>query len=148
MKDAIEKFFSSPAYAVVGVSTNRKKFGTTVYRMMKDRQFMVYPVNPNHDVVDGERCFATVNDLPEDVQSVVTVVPPAVAEAVLIDCVRKGIQAVWMQPGSDSADAIDIAKRYNLAIVHGQCIIMFLEPVKSFHTFHRWVNRLVGAYPK
>jgi uncharacterized protein len=147
MKDAIEKFFSSTAYAVIGVSTNRRKFGTTVFRMMKERQFVVYPVNPNHDVVEGERCFATVNELPEDVQSVVIVVPPAVAEGVLIDCVRKGIRVVWMQPGSESADAIDLAKKYNIAVVHGQCIIMFLEPVKSFHTFHRWVNRLVGSYP-
>jgi len=48
MKHAIDTFFSSPAYAVVGVSRNRKKLGK-VFRSMKERSFQVYPVNPGLD---------------------------------------------------------------------------------------------------
>ena len=147
MKDEINKFFSSPAYAVVGASEDRKKFGNRVFQFMKAREFVVYPVNPGHDTVEGATCFATVMELPDDVKSVITVVPPKVTEHVLEDCIRKGIQGVWMQPGSESKDAIALAGKYGISVVHRECVMMFLEPVRSFHALHRWVKKLTGNYP-
>jgi hypothetical protein len=32
--------------------------------------------------------------------------------------------------------------------VDGQCILMFLEPVKSIHKVNRWINKVVGTYPR
>jgi len=148
MKHAIDTFFSSPAYAVVGVSRNRRKFGNIIYRSMKERSFQVYPVNPGIDSVEGKKSFPSVIDLPDGVESVVTVVHPEATELVVMDCVRKGIKAIWMQLGSESSEAIKIANDYDIALVHGKCIIMFLEPVKSFHAVHRAITRLVGTYPR
>ncbi len=65
MRDAINTFFSSSAYAVVGVSTNRRKFGNIVYRNMLKRKIPVYPVNPKLAVVEDRKCFSSVLDLPD-----------------------------------------------------------------------------------
>jgi uncharacterized protein len=148
MKGEIEKFFSSPAYAVVGASEDRKKFGNRVFQSMKEREFIVYPVNPKRAAVEGSKCFSTVNDLPDEVKSVITVVPPKVTEEVLVDCIRKGISSVWMQPGSESKDAIELAGKYGISVVHRECVMMFIEPVRSFHSLHRWVKKFTGTYPK
>ncbi len=147
MKEIIEKFFESPAYAVIGVSTDRRKFGNQVFRSMKERKFEVYPVNPGHATVEGEKCFSSVKELPDTVQSVVTVVPPGVTEKVLVECAQKGIRVVWMQPGSESKAALDFAGRNNMGTVSRECILMFLEPVKSFHSLHRMLKKLLGRYP-
>jgi len=147
LRETISRFYSSKAFAVVGVSTNKRKFGNIVYRAMKERGFTVYPVHPTLPDVEGETCFHSVMDLPEQVKSIVTVVPPKVTEVVVSDCVRKGIRTVWMQQGSESDDAIDIARKYDIAVVHGQCLLMFLEPVGSVHAVHRWFKKMVGAYP-
>jgi len=147
MKQAIDKFFSSGAYAIVGVSTDTKKFGNAAFRAMKEKGFTVFPVNPKRDLIGEDPCFASVLDLPDEVKAVVTVVPPAETEKVIHDCVKKGITAVWMQKGSESQKAIREAEESGIAVVHGQCIVMFLEPVEGFHSFHRWFTRLVGAYP-
>jgi uncharacterized protein len=145
---AIEKFFSAKAYAVIGVSEDRKKFGNIVYRTMKQKEFIVYPVNPKLSEVEKDRCYSSLHDLPDDVKSVVAVVPPSVTERVLIDCVKKGITSVWMQPGAESYKAIEYAKQSNLAVIHRECILMYLEPVESFHALHRWIKKLLGVYPK
>jgi uncharacterized protein len=147
MKEAIDKFFLSSAYAVVGASEDRKKFGNRVFQFMKEREFVVYPVNPKRQAVEGSKCFSTVNDLPDDVKSVITVVPPNVTEQVLEDCIRKGIRSVWMQPGSESKDAIELAGKYGISVVHRECVMMFLEPVRSFHALHRWMKKLTGTFP-
>ncbi len=147
MKQAIEKFFSSEAYAVVGVSASRHKFGNTVFRAMRERELIVYPVNPRLPFVEDRVCYKSVSDLPDEVQSVIVVVPPKVAEQVVAECKWKGIQNIWLQPGAQSREAIAYANENELNIIHGECVLMFLEPVKSFHALHRWMKKVVGKYP-
>jgi len=144
----IETFFSSSAYAVIGVSEDRKKFGNIVYRMMKEKKFTVYPVNPNLETVEGDRCYVSLADLPADVKSIVTVVPPQVTEKIVDDSIKKGIAGIWIQPGSESIAVVDRAKGAGLRVIHHQCILMFLEPLESFHALHRWLKKLLGTYPK
>lgn len=143
----IEAFFECPAYAVIGVSANRKKFGNVVFRLMGDKQFTVHPVHPTLDTVEGKRCYHTVADLPEEVKAVVTVVPPAATEDVVRECLARGIRHFWMQPGSESPAAVSAARKAGATVVERECILMFLEPVESVHALHRWLKKLVGTYP-
>jgi predicted CoA-binding protein len=141
-REAIEKFFSAEAYAVVGVSANRHKFGNVVFRAMREREFTVYPVNPRLSFVEDRICYKSVSDLPDEVLSVVIVIPPEAAEQVVAECKWKGIENVWLQPGAQSRQAIAYAKENDLNVIHGECVLMYLEPVESFHALHRWVKKL------
>jgi len=147
MKTSIERFFSSPAYAVVGVSRTPRKFGSMVFREMKKRGFVVHPVTPHMEALEGERCYASVSDLPEDVQSVVVVVHPEEAERVVAACKAKGVRNIWLQQGAESDKVIAYAQENGLNLIYGSCVLMFLEPVKSFHAFHRWIAKVAGRYP-
>lgn len=147
MRAKINKFFKAETYAVVGVSSNRRKFGNVVYRALKDHGFTVYPVNPKLTEIDGDKCYPSVLELPYNVHAVVTVVPPEVTTATVVDCARTNIRSIWMQQGSESKEAIEKAEYHGIDVIHGQCVLMFLEPVKSLHKVHRWVNKVVGAYP-
>ena len=145
---AIEKFFSATAYAVIGASEDRKKFGNIVFRSMKERGMVVYPVNPYRESVEGCRCYASIRDLPDGVSSVVTLTHPAATESIIHDIAKKKIDSLWMQPGSDSKIARDEAEANGITVLCGQCILMFLEPVASVHSVHRFINKMVGAYPR
>ena len=147
MKESIGKFFSSEAYAVVGVSRNKHKFGNSAFRAMKNHNLMVYPVNPHLITLEGVTCFVSVRDLPDEVKSVVIVVHPEDAEQVVAECKWKGIENIWLQQGAESNEAIAYAHENEMNLIHGQCVLMFLEPVQSFHALHRWVNKLTGTYP-
>ncbi len=147
-RETIDAFFTSEAFAVVGVSGDQKKFGNIVYRTMKEKEAVVYPVHPSSEKVEGDTCYANVSALPAGVHSVVTVVPPAITTAVVKECAAKGITHVWMQPGSESPEAIAGAEKAGIKVISGECILMFIEPVESFHAFHRFVKKVVGRYPK
>ena len=58
-----------------------------------------------------------------------------------------GVKNIWMQQGSESENAIEFCNKNEINVIHGECILMFAEPVKSIHSFHRWVNKLIGKYP-
>ena len=147
-RETVDAFFGSDAYAVIGVSADRKKFGNIVYRTMKEKKAVVYPVHPALESVDGDACFKNVASLPAAVRSVITVVPPAITASVVTECAAKGITHVWMQPGSESDAAIAVAEKAGITVIAGECILMFLEPVESIHAFHRFVNKIVGKLPK
>ncbi|MEO8168267.1 MAG: CoA-binding protein [bacterium] len=142
MRELFQRFFSSPAYAVVGASENRTKYGNIVYRYLRDKQFTVYPVNPNHSTVEGDTCYANVADLPADVQSVVFVVPPVRTERIVRECAAKGITSVWMQPGAESMDAIEYAQKHNMTAIYDACVMVVLSPLPAFSELHSWLKKI------
>lgn len=147
-KQNIDEFIALKSLAVVGVSHNKDKFGTVIYRDLKAKGYRVFAVNPEMDMVEGDRCFAGLGALPEKPQGVVIVVQPKAAVKVLEDMAALGIQYAWLQQGADSPAAEAKAKELGLKLVSGECVFMFLPPVESLHKFHRLVNKIFGKLPK
>jgi uncharacterized protein len=148
MREAAADLVAQRALAVVGVSRSRGKFGNVVYRDLKKKGYRVFPVNPAVDEVEGDRCFPNVAALPESVGGVVIVVPPERTAQVVREAAAAGIRRIWMQQGAESEEAIRFCVDNGISVVHGHCIMMFAEPVQSFHRFHRWLWNLIGKYPR
>ena len=51
---------------MVGASRDPKKFGGAAYRELK-KTHRLFPVNPKAETVDGDRCYPTLQTLPEPV---------------------------------------------------------------------------------
>jgi predicted CoA-binding protein len=110
--------------AVVGVSASPEKWGHRVYRALRSFYRNVYAVNPKHGSVAGGRCYPDLRSLPERPGMVVTVVPPHATEETVRMCRQLGIRKVWMQPGSESREAIDYCSRNGIKEVHGCCLVL------------------------
>jgi len=110
--------------AVVGATTNREKWGYKVYKALKGYYSSVFPVNPKYKSIDLDRCYPDVSSLPERPDIVVTVVPPRITEDVVKSCYKLGIKSVWMQPGSESKEAIDFCRKNNIDVVYNACLVV------------------------
>ena len=117
--------------AVVGASRNPKKYGHQVYRNLRSAGYRVYPVNPNADEVLGDKCYPSLEDLPVKPDVVDVVVPPNVTEEVVKTCKKLGISKVWMQPGSESEEAINFCKENGIEVVYGVCVMIEGEKLKT-----------------
>jgi len=147
-KTDVESFIAQPRLAVVGVSREKMKFGSMAYRALKQKGYQVYPINRNAETIEGDRCYAALTALPEPVDGVVIIVPPAETEKVVREADAAGIKHVWMQQGAESDAAIQYCQEHGLNEVHGECIMMFAPPVGSFHRWHRGAWKLFGKLPK
>lgn len=134
--------------AIVGVSRNKDKFGNMIYRDLKKAGYKVFAINPQADMLEGDRCYAGLGALPEKVGGVMLVIPPAKTIPVIEDAARLGIHYVWLQQGADSSEAEQHCRELGLEVISGECIYMYLEPVQSIHKFHRFIKRLFGKMPK
>jgi len=145
---AVGGFLGQQTLAVVGVSRSRRKFGNIVFRSLKEKGYRVLPVNPNVESVEGERCYPSLAALPEPVGGAVLVVPPPETEQVVREAAAAGIRHIWMQQGAESDAAIRYCEDEGLNLVHGECIMMFAEPVGFGHRLHRLLWGLLGKLPQ
>jgi hypothetical protein len=147
-KQAVDTFVAQKHLAVVGVSRSGKKFGNMAYRELKSRGYQVYPVHPSAQTLEGDRAYASMKDLPAGIGGVVAIVPPASTVKVVDEAHAAGIPRIWMQQGSESKEALRLCQDYGMEEVHGECILMFAEPVSFGHRLHRWVKGLLGGMPR
>lgn len=144
LRSRIEDFLAQPALAVVGVSRNPQKFGSIVFRELLKKGYTVFPVNPELEVFDGQRCYPEIAALPSEVGGVLLVVPPAATEAIVSQVAAAGIGHVWMQQGAESPQAIRICEEQGISVVAGECLLMYAQPVGFPHSWHRAAWRVLG----
>jgi len=100
--------------AVIGASSNRRKFGNRAFRAFRQQGHTVLPINPNEAEVEGVRTYASVLDVPGPIDMATFYVPPDVGERVIDEVARKGIAEVWLNPGADSDALIARATALNI----------------------------------
>jgi predicted CoA-binding protein len=147
-KKEIEIFFEPRKLAIVGVSRDAKKFGHTVYKDLKAKGYSVCAVNPLADKIDGDICYKSVKELPDDIKSVLILTPKHETDSVLREVINRGIINIWVQQMSETEQTIKIAEEYQKEIIHKKCIYMFAEPVTGIHKFHRAILKLFGMLPR
>jgi len=145
---AIDSFLTKKTLALAGASRNGKKFGNTLLKKLVDGGYTVYPLHPVAKEIDGIQCVASVRDLPSDVQALLLVVQPGETEKLVREAKAAGIPNVWMQQGAESEAAIRFCKDHGMDVVHGYCLLLFLEPVRGIHRFHRWILDVFGKLPQ
>ena len=114
-------------WAVVGATDNKEKFGYKIFKVMLDAGLEVYPINPGVSEILGQKCYPALKDLPKKPDAVDVVVPAKVGETIMRECAELGIQNVWLQPGADAKQVIQVAEELGLTVVHHACIMVELR---------------------
>ncbi len=141
----IEDFLVQPHLAFVGVSRDPKDMSATVFAALQMHGHTVYPVNPNAKEISGQPCYASLADVPDPVEGVVVMVPPAAAADVVRAAVARGIPRVWLHRGTGTGsvtdEAVQVCHDNRVDVVDGACPMMFLEPVGLVHRMHRSLSK-------
>lgn len=123
----ITEFFKSEAFGIAGASSNREKYGNRVLRCYLQHKKKIYPVHPKAENLEGFACLKTLAQLPSNVKSLSIVTPPAVTEKIVAQAIAHGIKNIWLQPGAESAHAIDICRKNNINLIcNGPCVLVEL----------------------
>lgn len=123
----IELFLAAKTYAVVGASEDPYKYGHKCYKCCLNHGLKAYPVNPTCPSVLGNKAYPDLASLPEPVESISVITPPAVTEKVVDDAIKCGIKNIWMQPGAESFVAVDKAKDAGINVIYGgPCLLVVL----------------------
>lgn len=91
---ALAALFDPRSLAVIGASTNPRGLGGRPLGLLRARGYQgaVFPVNRSHSVVQGERAYPSIGEVPEPVDVAMVAVPARLVPEVLRECAAAGVK--------------------------------------------------------
>ena len=133
-KHYLHKIFEPQSVAVIGASERPASVGAQVLRNILDGGFSgdIYPVNPNHDKVQGLRAYASIGEIDHPVDLVVIAIPASAIPDVIHQCGEHDVGAVVVlsagfaeigKRGKALQDEIvDVARTHGIPLVGPNCL--------------------------
>lgn len=108
-------------WAVVGLSTDTSRTAHSIAALLQQRGKRIVPIHPDAPVVLGEQGYATLADVPFDID-VVDVFRRSEAAGQFVDeAIEVGAKAVWFQLGVIDEAAFDRAREAGVPMVMDTC---------------------------
>ncbi len=126
-KTSLDKLLRPKTVAVVGASTQPGKIGYTVIENLIKGGYKgkIYPINPTADEILGLKVYASVSDVPGEIDLAVVTVPVKFVAQVAEECGVKGIKALSViTSGFSEVGRRDLEDEL-ISIVHrhGMCVL-------------------------
>jgi uncharacterized protein len=108
-------------WAVVGLSNNERRAAHGVAEVLQRYGKRIVPVHPRAETVHGEPGYASLADIPFDVDVVDVFVNSDLAGPIADEAVAKGAKAVWFQLGVVDEAAYGRTRAAGLDMVMDRC---------------------------
>jgi len=110
--------------AVVGLSDNPERESYLVSKEMQRRGYHIIPVNPHVDSVLGEKSYASLTDITEQIDIVDVFRRSDALAEVVREAVETQAPVIWAQQGVYDEDAAAIATEHGRTMVMDRCIMV------------------------
>jgi predicted CoA-binding protein len=118
----IREILTTPrTIAVVGCSPDPDRDSHRIAALLKAKGHRVIPVNPSCQQVLGERCFASVRDIPEPVEMVDVFRRPEFVDQIADEAIAVGAKILWLQLEVINEPAARKAQDAGLTVVMDRC---------------------------
>ncbi len=107
--------------AVVGCSPDRHRDSNEIAALLMKKGHTVMPVNPNAAEILGQRCYASLHDVPQPIDMVDVFRRSDQAGTVVDEAIAVGAKIVWLQLGVIDAAAAQRAQQAGLLVVMDRC---------------------------
>jgi uncharacterized protein len=112
--------------AVVGCSPDPSRASHAITRYLLGEGYRVVPVNPNHREILGQRCHASLSEIPADVRIDIVDVfrRPEHVSAIADEAIARGVPFVFLQLGVVDAGAARRLEERGIGVAMDRCILV------------------------
>jgi len=116
--------------AIVGLSANWYRPSFFAAKYLQDYGYTIIPVNPNYDEILGQRCYPSIEDIPQAVDVVDVFQRSEFVLPIARSAADIGAKVFWMQLGVHNERAAEVAFKGGLKVVSNRC--MKIEHARIF----------------
>ena len=113
---------SARTIAIVGLSNNELRASYFVGYYAKRHGYRVIPVNPRETEILGQKCYASLLDVPEPVDVVNVFRAPDALPGIAADAAAIHASALWCQFGVINEEGARIAEDADLTVIMDRCL--------------------------
>jgi predicted CoA-binding protein len=120
--------------AVVGLSDKPDRISYMVSEAMQNKGYRIIPVNPNSEHILGEKCYASLDEVPEKIDIVNVFRRSEHIMPVAEEAIRVNAKVLWLQQGIYNEEAATLAAEHGMSVIMDRCIKVedsILLPKKS-----------------
>jgi acyl-CoA synthetase (NDP forming) len=138
---SLQHIFAPESVVVIGASRRREAIGRVILENIRGGGYAgrLYTVNPRARQIDGERCLASVLDLPEPADLAVIAVPAPAVLGVAEQCGQRGVRSLAViTSGLDAAacaDLLAVCRRHGMRLAGPDCFGVAVPDIGLDATF-------------
>lgn len=145
----LSPLFSPKSVAVIGASSRIDSVGEIVFKNMLGSGFQgkLYAVNPNHDEIQGQRAYASIEQIDDSVDLAVIITRAATVPDIIESCGKRGVRfalvlsAGFRETGPQGVAleraVVENAQRYNMRLIGPNCLGILCPRVGLNATFSK-----------
>ncbi len=104
---------------IIGASPKKERYSNKAIRAYLSKGWKVYAVNPKYagQEIEGVNCYSSVLDIPGKPEYAGLYVRPEIGITILPDIAKKGIKDVYVNPGTESPEVLELGKSLGLNMI-------------------------------
>lgn len=143
MSKNIDAVMNPRSIAVIGASNRPGSVGLAVFQNIIAGEYkgVLYPVNPKQKSIQSIKCYPSVNEIPDEVDLAIIIVPAKVVPAVLEECGEKGVKgaivitAGFKEIGGEGVELEKklkaVADKHNISVIGPNCLGVINNDVET-----------------
>ena len=139
--EVIRRVLTRRRVAIVGLSGNELRASNFVGRYLQRNGYDIVPVNPREETILGQKCYASLKDIPGEIDTVDVFRKRDAVPEIARDAVEIGAKCLWLQYNVISSEGAEIAVAGGLDVVMDRC--MKVEHARYLGRMH-WLGFNTG----
>ena len=120
----------SKTIAVVGMSKNPDKKAHQIPKYLKEVGYKIIPVNPSVKEILGEKAYASLEEIPEQVDIVEVFRPSNQTPEVVKSAVKIKPKLIWLQLGISNEESKARTVEHGIAYIENKCLMVEHKKIK------------------
>jgi len=121
-KEIYQLLVDTKTIAMIGASANPERTSHGIMKKLQSVGYRVIPVNPNETEILGEKCYASLQDIPVKIDLVNVFRKAETTVPIATEAINIHAKTLWLQLGIVNEETAAIAKQGGLIVVMDACI--------------------------
>jgi predicted CoA-binding protein len=110
--------------AVIGASPKPNRYAYRAMEMLREHGHHAIPVNPAYPEILGEKCYASIGDLPGKIDTATLYVGKGRSDSVADEILKAKPGRIIFNPGAENADLASHAQQRGIEVIEGCTLVM------------------------
>jgi predicted CoA-binding protein len=109
---------------ILGASPKPDRYAFRAMKMLQEHGHRAIPVNPAFDQILNERCYRSIADVPEKIDTVTMYLGKTRSDSLIADIVQAKPRRIIMNPGAENPELAEQGEAAGIEVVEDCTLVM------------------------
>lgn len=110
--------------SILGASPKKERYANMCQKLLIEKGYKVYPINPNHNKIENINCYKSLVDITEDIDTITVYMNPDRFGKVVNEVLVRKPRRVIFNPGTESEEIKSILLSEGIEVVEACTLVM------------------------